>query len=1239
MSILPNYSDIITAASDGKDLEIEVKFGKYYGQEFSSNLGKQIFFQRALDYMKAKGDELNLSKYIDRRWDSGLRQRTDVDSGVETWIVKQRSGKDFEIRSYDMRLSMSYEVSTSPVSDDKPDVLRNITRYSTNVGSFRIDLSTVKSKYNIKPGKKPKADTTTFELEVEILPEKTVNESLLEDLNSLLVDLFRVVKDTDNIYTTEEVSNLNKMVNRALGMGITPADARSGSEKFDIFRQFFNDARNLRKYDMVDGGLCGKKDQMYYVTDKADGERKLLCFDETGVWIVFTGSHNLIHRGNFNQMKEYILEGEYIPRDEQHRLRGPDGVFLEPEHAKRHVMYIYDAISVRELGFRVQNIKHSERMHHVDLFLSNLVDIPDLFVQRKNFLGLTYETMYERIRWMLDYQYPYPTDGLMFVPDSNPYDIWRDYKLDRMTENAKKAVKNESLAILPPLKTRNLKDNDDICKWKPPSQITIDLKVVFNEKRPDIVELWTEKIRTPVEFKGSDWYPLKWENGLNPNDAVLYPNGIRVESGTIVECSYVDASDASEAKTKRRESKYQLVAVRIRHDKSKPNQYDVVLDNWDLAHDSLPLHTMRGEGTILMHFYHNDIKRELWSSMPSGSTVLDIGSGRGADLSKWNHLGYVFAVEPFSGWIEIFKSRLATSKNKDKVQLIETGAEDVDRIIDVVRKTKGRVDYITFMLSLTFFWQSELMLRNVAYLIQETLKPGGKVVFLTMDGDVVNNYFYPPFGASEANTELKTDYIHLCPKDDHFYIDLKDSQVRDQEEYAAIVDDLAILLEGTLSKVRADKRMILNKWERILSNMYSYGEITIGTQIKKITKPERAINKMSFPVLQVQQPTVDKQVDTLEKTFDKLSVSRQDTSVRTMLTSEVMERIAFDIPFPTYRLRTVGDGSCYLHALLQGFSRTYNNPNIDPSAKANFVYMLRSDIANKLTDTFSHNLSYWSVYGNGKWSVRFTAQLADAQDAYNARLLNPDDPSDNTIDQYTGKPFKDPRVFKYHKVDSSELGMVNYIRARDAYLEYDIFDLISDVLGIDTFVFELTKDNARFLYTTAAEGRYRKAVLIGAVKSNSNAKRVDHFETMGIEFVDGTGKISLQTIFDNNAVFLNKYPKQDPNNIFGADAFQKLLTIAIPEITEIMKRILTANVTPETDRLIVFKYHRQFFSISYEFIITHVLRSLGVGEDMWPSTPQAEFVPVGFGSQNEVRKALGLPTTTNERNNPKIGVY
>src|SRR5690606_17527332 len=97
-----------------------------------------------------------------------------------------------------------------------------------------------------------------------------------------------------------------------------------------------------------------------------------------------------------------------------------------------------------------------------------------------------------------------------------------------------------------------------------------------------------------------------------------------------------------------------------------------------------------------------------------GINILDIGSGRGGDISKWKRLidkqspeptGRVVAVEPNPDNFKEFKSRLEKNKEmKDRVVLVETGGEDTVEITRAVQDfiPQGKVDVVFLMLSMSF---------------------------------------------------------------------------------------------------------------------------------------------------------------------------------------------------------------------------------------------------------------------------------------------------------------------------------------------------------------------------------------------------------------------------------------------------------------------------------------------------------------------------------------------------------
>lgn len=1272
------HRNAILKQARSKDNEIEVRFGKFReaqrdgrtgkmrDRSFQSDVGRSHVFRAVLKYMKTMGN-VEVNKLEDERWRDGTRKRYNKTTNVTEWVRKTKD-VPIDVYAYNIRVGIATEMPTVNILYEPDDGVRRITRYSVQVGEFIYDLSRVQAKYSNRNDV-----VTTFEFEIEITKGTLLNSSLFDELDMHIQNAFKVVHGTDLLYTTREVENVNEHVNFLLGQGVIPLEYPDTEfnhpRKNFLFRQYFNDARNLRRPDMVDGGLVGNVDQTYKVTDKADGLRRFLHFNVSGVWIVSTDSYNLIYRRNMAEWKDVLLEGEYIPAnnpdtpDHQTRLT-IGGKYMQPEHSRPHVMYLYDALSDVSILYALQNKDHSSRM----LVCQKMVEImnpiiPMLYLESKVFYQLAFETMYGLIHLCLTKELPYERDGLMFVPENAPYDVWRNYKYKQSQFNARRDEHTAPKPILPPLHTRVLTNpnNQDTCKWKPANMLTIDLQVKFVG---NIVELWTERGRTPFKFLGSKRYPITWENGMNINDPHLMIDGIRVEDGTIMECIYSMAGKDYDVTLP-----FMVKAVKVRDDKVRPNQWDVCEDNWDLSHAPLPEHTISGKGSILMHAYHNDIKRELLSGLKEGSTLLDIGSGRGGDLGKWTKLSQVIAVEPIDVWLDEFRLRLANSPMINKVHIIHSGAENVDRIIKETRDhvVGGRVDAISFMLSLTFFWQSELMVRNIAYLIQETLKPGGKVIFLTMDGDAVEKHFtpgslLPPDDKAPLNQNIDDDYIKFRRLEGgKYFIHLEDSNVLNQEEYAAHISDLVYLLDGNMTKMRADKRRILNNTEKILSNMYSYGEITLNEKQSPIPKPERAVNIMTFnPAKQApaskrnvaSPPSKNKGCTTsgcsgnqpnlctlppnlfLDAHGRAVVSASSDQPFRVMLDgNSPIEIIPFTPGLFVFRLDTIGDGTCFIHAALQGCSHRYAAKFRANRTLGQLVgSYIRADIAIYLTYTNSGTANpndpqypTYLLFNGGKFAIDFTEQMEAAQNACDARERNPAGPAESRVDSVTGNAFKDERVFKIdHNVDRSPTGIVNLFRATGSYLGEEAYNLFANLFGIDVYIYEVRMDRCIFRYTTATEGRLWHAVMIGMVSSVDNSYEANHYETLGVEDVNSKGEPVLITVFPHNSPLFSGIERRLASQNVGDDqSLSYFRKHAVPRMSESLKRLKDSGSS-----FSVFKCTRPFFADNvYDIIITGLMRRLGVGENVWPNQAtavQESSYPPSFYSQTKMLKLLGI---------------
>ena len=254
----------------------------------------------------------------------------------------------------------------------------------------------------------------------------------------------------------------------------------------------------------------------------------------------------------------------------------------------------------------------------------------------------------------------------------------------------------------------------------------------------------------------------------------------------------------------------------------------------------------------------------MYGIIPRGSNILDIGGGQGGDASKWNRLplrlkgrhdgfqpgtGLVVAVEPNSDNRAELASRINTFGLSERVTIVPTGGEDTVAITDAVRRfvPGGKVDAVTLMLSMSFFWASDSHLDALVNTIVTNLKPGGMVIFLTINGDVVEQIFEPALGGPWiTDKRIVTADIHLYPRPTGRY-DISDNSqsqqsglygrpldfnlpgtiVGAQREYLVHIADFTSRLSrfgiNLYELHRAEGEKLLSADNLLFSSMYSYG--------------------------------------------------------------------------------------------------------------------------------------------------------------------------------------------------------------------------------------------------------------------------------------------------------------------------------------------------------------------------------------------------------------------------------
>jgi len=1093
-------------------VELEARFGRLTNRGFIPGVTRQIF-NRIRDYFdqRAQAVETKTTDYISQN----VRKTVTVPVGDKEpktiWITKDRLWNQ-EDKNYGIRYSMSREIPIQPVPDFVPDIIREKSRYSYSVfrDMVRIDITMVDMVQGLQGGFQK--DQTRYEVEIELINPL----GLVAFDKSLVVTLHRVL-DTIVLYNSYEANAIISFTNMLLGSRM-----RGKLDHYPMVQ-----ARNLKLKDMVWGGLIGNQETGYSVTHKADGQRKLLVFHTTGIWLVMSPySLNRISNTEIPTLTGTILDGEYIPPDK--RLAGAP---------KSLIWYLtFDCLAWNNDN-SIQKHPHGKRMNHAQA-VTELLKTNLIYINTKTFRNFgTPQEFFTIMRDMFREQehLSYKQDGFMFTPVNTVYNPHTDTK---------------------PLYRRVLTDWVDICKWKPKDQLTIDFKIQWKAgPQGSTIRLYVNEKGKPVLFQGTKIFPYRDKVDHQHRITAGLPNGTIVEYGWDYQREL-------------------LIPHRVRHDKTKPNKIDIAEDVWMDIQRPLDQETMEGKSFTLLRAYHNRIKKHIistsfeLSNVTSGLTLLDIGSGRGGDVSKWRKFSKVIAVEPNKEHIVELERRIALNGMTDRVMILNTGGEDIVTIHNAVRQfIGGRVDVVSMMLSMSFFWRSQSMVNRLVNTITSNIKTDGKIIFLTIDGDLVEQTFEPAFDTGPALTRLDLGPATLTYDGDktpkELYIHIEGTIVEDQTEWLVRLGDLIMPLGKFgfefYERNRADDEKFLTEEEITMTQMYTSGVIRRNPDItdtvslpelyqvmpeqetdpglktdptdrpavsevglQPIAVPMISPDEIGIPIIPpIAVPQIDGDIVTTLPPVTELPPLPELPEIPTVTVPTVppigtvkpaipqIPQVGFQIkkvemelpmiPMDTYeeltvtwypnekvvRIGAIGDGSCFFHSVLGAYYPPYQN-NPDREYRTNFVSKLRRDIAYTLEmeDPKNPGKTLWETAANGQLAALHQQQVVSSA---LGEVLDIKDRFGNSL-------------------DFSLNGLQRLFNSK-SYLGDEVYQYASDMLGIDIYVMRLTNKDLYVHLNTSVKGLVRKVVVISGNGS--------HYETVGIER-EGL----FQTVFDQKDPFI-----------------------------------------------------------------------------------------------------------------------
>ncbi len=952
-------------------------------------------------------------------WDSEVHTLKTISVDVEGAVVRKRTtdgtegsltGKmklgNVEYEEHGFRASVAVEYTPG---DFEIQQFTNGSKYQREM--IRTSYTSPSHPLRVDIGRLEGGGGVELEIEYQSMnPEQ--ERPTREDLASFFRGVEEVLKmlyDTNSYYSVRELSELCLKVNEQLGATI---DASLKAKVMD--RDLLTEARNLHRRDLRQGGIVGGEVR-YNIAHKTDGERRTLICCDSGCWLSFPPNmNNKLNNTNYGLLT--VLDGELLGESARREKREDlkywflliDALMIEGEDVRNLAFDVRQEKALRWLNERRSIALPPElleedlarELEHQGERAVNRIPLelgaseggasvpttlpPELTVTRKMFYNLeNADHFFNLVGKMLEVQrsevLPYKTDGLIFTPADappgyNPGTYW--ISLD-----------SRMLGILP-----------DVCKWKPPEQLTIDFLLKRENGRlvPYVMDVKEEGLQHI--FVGDSRNKFDHLTMLSQK----LPQGVQIGEGqaVVVECRWAEEDGV-----------FRYLPVRPRPEKKGPNNMEVALDNWSLVHDGLTASRMMGLNSEWMREYHNDIKdslleRALNTPASSGATLnpsnisatevqektllLDIGSGYGGDLSKWYRFDMIVAVEPNKNNYGKFEERLKSFPDLNgKVTLLKTGGENSDEISRIVHSKKNKgADVISMMNTMTFFWENEAKLQQLASTIRNCSHSGTRIAWMVMDGEVVSQVLHPALGGI-VYQRLEYGEFSLTPDPNwrtngEVSVSFDNTIVgSEQKEWLVRTSQLQRILGAKqLLKQRATDDPFMPLVDRKVSSLYSYGiwQLTSTSERKDIaststmirpsttatpsrpqvtTLPNLSSNIPSFPQLG-QVPFTP--LSSIQSLSSLTSMPRIGTITPTQPQQIKIHSIApgtiqrIQTPpsiskegYSVVRIGSVGDGSCLIHSVLQAVHQPYRLASLQE--KVQTATRFRAELASWLHES------------------------------------------------------------------------------------------------------------------------------------------------------------------------------------------------------------------------------------------------------------------------------------------------
>jgi len=653
---------------------------------------------------------------------------------VSKMFAKDGSNKPiFPIKNDDFNLKISYQTETQ-IQNTSPIARKIIERWSDSKKMFRymnritfihseypikVDLSITKSSginsdykpilsYNFEDSNVLNSPEI-YEIEIELVNSQVGPHKLFNDVDKLekilkknITHVLSGLQGTNYPVSYPEQRDVQEDYLKLIGKDTSKLLGKNGklkiySSDFCGPSSFTLQMKNIQPINESDNTPNIRN--YYTVTDKADGDRKLMYISKSGkIYLINTNMEIEFTGVKAKDKEQYnsLLDGEHIIHDKF-------GNFLNLYAA--FDIYFIKGTSVRELSFVPLDDTEDKAKYRLPLLISyinklNFKEGKGIKIVNKNFmLDLKKDNIFGCCRQILNKiekdLFVYKTDGLIFTPIENGVGGNKKGK----SSDCKKITWDYSFKWKPPqfntidflVTTKKAENGEDhvgnlfvdgvdltnenkIVQYK-----TLELRCGFDENKHGYINPVNDVINDNItkqslydhdeSYKPVPFYPsdpsdneahlceLKLINDDAGNKQMTTEEGEVFTGNTIVEFKY----DMTKPNRQR------WIPIKVRYDKTAEyrnggknygNAYHVANSNWYSIHNPITEEMLKTGQDIpenqqdddvyynrssstnntqsLRDFHNIYVKKKLITSVSNrGDTLIDYAVGKGGDFPKW----------------------------------------------------------------------------------------------------------------------------------------------------------------------------------------------------------------------------------------------------------------------------------------------------------------------------------------------------------------------------------------------------------------------------------------------------------------------------------------------------------------------------------------------------------------------------------------------------------------------------